>query len=348
MKGTLPYCTLFNAAYLARGLAMYNSLTKVCDDFHLYVFAFDDSTYKYFQEAGLPHLTVISLKEFEDSELLRIKGSRTAGEYCWTCTPSTILYCIEKFGLDHCTYIDADMIFYHDPRVLNEEVQSNSVMITEHRYTPEYDQSATSGIYCVQYVLFKNDERGLKVLRWWRDACIDWCYNRLEEGKFGDQKYLDDWTSRFEGVHVMKHEGGGVAPWNMQQYALKSNDQVLMVKNHNSGISSSLIFVHFHGVRFYREEVVEFTGAGYSLSVSWKDLIFRPYALSLFELAVDVQKRAYYIRDANGVSDITKRGHFSNGIAIFKRNVFEYLRYVAGRSGSFRKFENHVYHRSEL
>jgi hypothetical protein len=182
MKSTLNYCTLFNSAYLARGLALYESLSRVCDQFQLYVFAFDDASFEYLKYKKLPNLTVISLHEFEDQELLRIKPTRTAGEYCWTCTPSTILYCIEHYNLDHCTYIDADMIFYSNPIVLNEEAGNRSVIITEHRYTPEYDQSATSGIYCVQYVLFKNDDAGMEVLRWWRNACIEWCYNRAEDG----------------------------------------------------------------------------------------------------------------------------------------------------------------------
>ena len=111
-----------------------------------------------------------------------------------------------------------------------------SVLITEHRYTKEYDQSRTSGIYCVQFMTFKNDKNGMEALNWWRNACIEWCYSRFENGKFGDQKYLDDWLNRFKGVHSLKNLGGGVAPWNIQQYDLSKKE-------------FELIFYHFHGFK---------------------------------------------------------------------------------------------------
>lgn len=348
MTETLNYCTLFNSAYLARGLAMYESLIRVCPDFHLYVFAFDDATYNFFKTSDLPHLTVISLNEFEDQDLLKVKPARTAGEYCWTCTPSTILYCLQKFHLTHCTYIDADMIFYSNPAILNEEAKNASVMITEHRYTAAYDQSATSGIYCVQYVLFRNDDRGLIALRWWRDACLEWCYNRLEDGKFGDQKYLDDWTTRFEGVHVLRHEGGGVAPWNLQQYKLISNDSGLFIQGRTASGSVRLVFFHFHGLRFYRPDVVEFSGAGYSIGTVWKELIFKPYAMLLFSLGEKIANGNHGISNANGMADGQYTTHAAQRFALAGTNFANRLRYILGRRPVFRKLENHVYRRDEL
>ena len=97
MATKLNFCTLFNSTYLSRGLVMYDSLLKNCDDFHLYVFAFDDKTNEYLRSQELKNVTVISLSEFEDPDLLRVKPTRTAGEYCWTSTSSTILYCINNF-----------------------------------------------------------------------------------------------------------------------------------------------------------------------------------------------------------------------------------------------------------
>ncbi|MFL5763688.1 MAG: glycosyl transferase [Bacteroidia bacterium] len=287
----LNFCTLFNSNYLSRGLVMYESLLKNCHDFHLYIFAFDDKSYEFLKNGSYPHLTVISLKEFEDSELLRIKPTRTAAEYCWTCTASTILYSIKTFGLDNCTYIDADMRFYSDPSVLINEMGENSVLITEHRYTKEHDQSATSGKYCVQFVTFKNDPRGMTVLNWWRNACIDWCYDRMEDGKFGDQKYLDDWTTRFEGVHELKHPGGGIAPWNVQQYTFEEKGNEITGTEISTGKTFKAVFFHFHGLKLYRNRMVMLTGMEYGLSREVKKIFYEPYVKELEKAKLEINSK---------------------------------------------------------
>lgn len=265
------YCTLFDRNYVTRGLAMYESLKKHCVDFHLYIFAFDDQSYSLLKKLNLESITVISLKEFEDEVLLKIKSDRTAAEYCWTSTPAIIKYSIETFNLESCTYLDADLYFFSNPSILIEEMGSKSVLITEHRYTKKYDQSAKSGIYCVQFMTFKNDEEGLKVLNWWREACLDWCYARHEDGKFGDQKYLDDWTVRFKGiVHVLENLGGGVAPWNIQQYNLSDKN-------------FKLIFYHFHYFKLLENNKVEL--GIYKLQDRDIRLLYIPYIKHLKEIS---------------------------------------------------------------
>ena len=42
----LNFCTLFDSYYLDKGLALYLSLKKVCDNFRLYVFCFDDVAFQ--------------------------------------------------------------------------------------------------------------------------------------------------------------------------------------------------------------------------------------------------------------------------------------------------------------
>lgn len=249
---TLFFCTLFDSNYAAYGLSMYESLAKRCRDFHLYIFALCDNSCQLLKTRAYAHVTVVSLSEFEDEALLRIKPTRTRAEYCWTCASSAIWYCLIKLGLPHCTYCDADIYFYADPRILIGEMGGSSVLITEHRYFPRYDQTKTSGKYCVQFMTFKNDERGVKVLKWWRNACLEWCYNRFENGKFGDQKYLDDWPSRFDGIHVLQHIGGGVAPWNLQRYHFKKDGDCITLSERSKGPNAAdtlVVFFHFHTVK---------------------------------------------------------------------------------------------------
>lgn len=340
----LNFCTLFNSAYLSRGLALYNSLKAHCHDFQLYVFAFDDPCYKYLNEIDLPGLKAISLQEFEDNKLLQVKPGRTAAEYCWTCTPSTVLYCIEKFGLDNCTYLDADMIFYSNPSVLIEEMGERSVLITEHRYTARYDQSATSGIYCVQFVSFKNNDEGMKVLRWWRDACLDWCYNRFEDGKFGDQKYLDNWTKQFKGVHVMRHEGGGVAPWNVQQYNIRRASSGIELLNKKTGKRFPLIFFHFHSLKFFLDNVILFCDTGYDLSGPVQKLIYAPYVKELKRCSDLIQSKD---KDLNENGAYTNSpfppGWFKSIRMYYRRNLQAGIRNVFGTK-ILSQLRNHYYH----
>jgi len=251
------FCTLFDTHYISRGITMYSSLEKHCADFHIYIFAFNDKALHILKSLQLKHATIISLQEFEDEKLLKVKPTRSIGEYCWTSTSSTILYVIEKYKVENCTYLDADLYFYSSPKPIFDELGTNSILLTEHRYTKLHNKSKTAGKYCVQFITFKNDERGLKALRWWRERCLEWCFAYYEDGKFGDQLYLEDWTERFEGVHVMKHLGGGLAAWNIQQYDIFENNDKLFGKEKGGGEVFEVIFYHFHYLRFFTDNKIE-------------------------------------------------------------------------------------------
>jgi len=285
------FCTLFDSRYLSRGLAMYESLTGRTPDSHLYIFAFDSIALEILRSLKLPQATIVSLAEFEDPELLRVKPTRSAVEYCWTCTPSIIRYCIQTYGLDMCTYVDADTFFFADCSPLLSEMGVADALITEHRYTPGHDQSATSGIYNVQFMPFRATPRGLAILEWWRDACLESCELKPEEGKCGDQKYLDDWTERFTGVHVLQHLGGGVAPWNVQQYTFRKSDGKIIGLRMADQQPFDLIFYHYHALRVLDNGVVQPTSAGFSFDASVMQYIYLPYIAHLAGIAERLRAR---------------------------------------------------------
>ncbi|MFO1525296.1 MAG: hypothetical protein U1F16_04895 [Turneriella sp.] len=286
MQKTYNYCTLFNSKYLSRGLALHKSLIRVGASFRLFILAMDDATANTLRNLRLAHTKVVTLAKFEDSELKVIKQARTFQEYCWTCTPSIIKYCIETFKLPECTYLDADIYFFSDPEILQREFQTKSVLITEHRYHPDYDYSGTSGRFCVQYVSFRNDAAGLEALNWWRNACNVWCFAYYQDGKFGDQMYLNDWPARFKRVHILRHLGGGVAPWNLSSFDVDEIGKKVMIREKKKQSVHQLIFYHFHDFRF------DATGnwfhnsgfPGYHIGRDAYRLIYAPYLRTLFSL----------------------------------------------------------------
>ena len=271
---------------------MYESLLKNSHDFHLYIFPFDDKSESILRTMNLRNVSIVSLSEFENESLLAVKSTRTKGEYCWTCTSSTILYCLNTYQLDHCTYIDADLYFFGNPNILVDEMNENSVLITEHRYSPKYNQAIKRGIYCVQFITFKNTNEGLAALKWWCEKCLEWCYSRLEDGKFGDQKYLDDWTVRFKGVHVLEHLGGGVAPWNVQQYSLAEDHDKISIRANSK--PADLIFYHFHYVKFYKDDKVDL--GNYILSTDVRRILYKRYIMDILKVENDLAQRFQFNR----------------------------------------------------
>jgi len=279
---TYNFCTLFDRNYFYKGLAMYNSLlANSTVDFNLWILCMDDLTYELLQKMNLPKIKLVSLKEFESPELLKVKAERGLAEYSWTCASNFTWFLVQEHPeIEMITYLDADLYFFSDPKILLDELGDKDVMITEHRYTRKYNQALASGKYCVQSMVFKNNPNGLAVLDWWRLAVLDWCYAQLDNGRFGDQKYLDDWLTRFHGIHELQHLGGGVAPWNVQQYdfLVKNNKIYGQVKKQSD--KWPLVFYHFHSFCIISSQSY-FPVRGYDLSKNVRTLIYEPYFKAL-------------------------------------------------------------------
>jgi hypothetical protein len=283
---TRHFCTLFDQNYVFKAVALHRSLVRHCPSFELTAFCFDDEARRIVDALELPHVSTVSLAELEafDAELLSVKGDRTQVEYMWTSTPCLPRYMLAaKPDIDEITYLDADLMFFSDPEPIFEEMADASVLITPHRFSRELGHHAINGIYNVQFMTFRRDDRGLEALNWWRDRCIEWCYYRFEDGKLGDQKYLDDWPERFEGVHVSRHKGCGLAPWNITQFDVHETADGIYVDE------DPLIFFHYHRVRMLATGGYLWRPPGYYISAENRRLVYDPYLEELDRSVVQVR-----------------------------------------------------------
>jgi hypothetical protein len=258
---------------------MFESLNDHSSDFHLFIFAFDGITNEILISLNLNKVTIVSLEEFETPELKEVKKERSKAEYCWTCTPSIIYHVLKNYNASDCTYIDSDLLFYSDPAVLLSELDQHkkNVLVTEHRfsYLPRLYEEKRAGRFCVQFLTFRNEESSLKILDKWRKQCINWCYARYEEGKFGDQRYLDEWPEIYSNIQILQHSGGGIAPWNLQQYIFIKNGESITGKVKKTGTAFEVVFYHFQYVKFL--ENGSYDVGWYLISSHIKKLFYKPY-----------------------------------------------------------------------
>jgi hypothetical protein len=238
------YCTYFDHNYLPRGLALYESLRRHAPDFELWVLCLSRQCHEWLTQRNLPGIRAIALDEFEraDPELLRAKQNRSIVEYYFTCSPSLPLFVFAQAPQANLvTYLDSDLYFFRDPEPVFAEMGARSIAIIAHRFPPALRHLEETGVYNVGWVSFRRDAAARACLDWWRARCLEWCYDRMEPGRYADQKYLDQWPALFQGVATLANKGANLAPWNLANYQVRFRDGRVRVDD------DELVFFHFHG-----------------------------------------------------------------------------------------------------
>jgi len=287
------YCTYFDRNYLVKALALVTSLNEhEKSPFRIFAICLDEVTLLLLQQQPPLNVIPISISDIEQNDLplLTARSNRTIVEYYWTLTPTIILRVLEQVPSGECvTYLDADLFFFSTPQPIFDEFQTDSVLIHGHNFSPAQQYLEVHGKYNVGLLCFRHDPQGLEVLKNWREQCNAWCYDRREEGKYGDQLYLDEWPAKFEGIHVLQHPGAGVAPWNHEQYVFsEESDGTPHINN------QPLIFYHFHALSMISSPdiVIPARHLNYPVTEDVLKLCVTPY-LAALEAAMGSLQKVY-------------------------------------------------------
>lgn len=273
--GIMRYFTaIFDKNYLVQGLTVFRSLQRYYkeDEFIYYPLCMDDEAFDLIRKMAIPNLVPVHVDALNSSETLPIREKTTRGQYCWVSQPLVCRYLLDHYELDHITYLESDSLFFASPEHIFEEIGDGSVSLVPHRYSPAYDQTKTSGVFCVQFNLFRNDEPSRRVLDYWKDSCF--LYDKSRPKAYPGQTSLDAWTD-FDGVKVVDQLGAGLAPWNVQQYEISNRDGQVYVND------DPLVFYHYHQFSFYQDGDIDL--GYYALTNQVIDEIYRPYMVELEE-----------------------------------------------------------------
>lgn len=276
------FCTFFNKNYLLQGLSLYKSLAQHCEDFFFYIIALDEVVPEVVKKLKYPNITVIPLAELETEELLAGKERASKWQYVGVIQPFVCEYCLKVFKLDAVTYVDADIMFFSSPEPIFAELGGDLISIVPHRYSPEHNREETSGIYCVQFNTFYNDERSKKALAYWEKDCFKYTKDRPEY--FPGQLSLDNWEKDLAGIKSIQNIGAGAAPWNIENYTVQKVDDEIMLND------EKLIFYHFH--QFGWNPKGEYHYCSYALPDVVIELIYQEYTKIIEKVEADIRQIA--------------------------------------------------------
>jgi len=242
------FCTYFDIDYLIRGLALHESLSKNCDNFTLYVLALDERVKLFFAKNHFANIIVVEIKDLENFEprLVNLKIERKQIDFIFTLTPILIKYTahVSMNSTSYIHYVDADIYFYADFENYVKLLNNSDVAIVPHNYNILISKFYRKyGNFNVGVVSFKKTETSRKTLDWWADACIDWCHDFPDSGRYADQGYLDNFPSiqgnfNFFHFHGLKLIGLKVVPNHVQYLsAFRGNTKKYI---YNSYISKML------------------------------------------------------------------------------------------------------------
>lgn len=297
------YATYFDSGYLPRALTLIESLRQHGDHSEIWILCLDDQSFDYLNSAAIEGVHLYTLQEIEtaEPELLTVKSRRSRTEYIFTVGP-TFLSQVLKNNLkpnDVLIYLDADLYFFDDPKLVLNELGDHSVGIIEHRYPDKLQKKlAKYGRFNVGWVGFRNNVEGNAVLDWWAECCLEWCSDAPQnDGRYADQGYLNTFPD-FSGVTILNSPGLNLAPWNTATHQLTHTVAGVQVDG------CPLVFFHFHGIRdtkrwYITSQLVYGSSASHALIRE----IYAPYLKHLHT----TERRVHVtLRQANATS--AKRG----------------------------------------
>ncbi len=265
------FCVILSKYRLYQGIALYQSLNDHYTNFKMFILCVDHEAYQICNELHLTNAVILKDEELSDERLVAAKQNRKLNEYCWTLKPAFIEYVLNKYDfIDTAIYIDADIYFFNDPSPILKNQTDHCVLLSEHDYIKRNSLiELNCGKYNSGFIVFRRRATSFDALKWWKEKCIAWCGTRVIPGRFGDQKYLEQMPSLFQGVSSITTPGVNIAPWNEKKHKFSIKNQKVLINKTN------LICYHFCGFRLINKN-------SFALLMSKQNaIIYSPYITAI-------------------------------------------------------------------
>ncbi|WP_303317369.1 hypothetical protein Q4Q34_01170 [Flavivirga abyssicola] len=247
--------TICSNNYLAQAKVLGDSLLQkdpnykfvigLCDEFS------DAIDYTFFENIEIIPVAKINIYCFEEI----IKKYHIV-ELNTSIKPSFFKYFIEKYDdLESIIYFDPDIQIFNDFYSIEEFLKVNDILLTPHilkpvsvdNLKPVENTFLNFGIYNLGFIALNPKSKNTsKLLNWWEERTLKIGFDKVCDGLFVDQLWINLVPLFFDKVKIIRELGFNVAPWNLhERNNIKKIDQGYLMED-----NSKLIFYHFSSYNY--------------------------------------------------------------------------------------------------
>jgi hypothetical protein len=247
--------TLCSNNYLAQAKVLIDSLNKHNRLFKLVIGLVDELNdevdYSFFSPA-----TVIPVKELDLPNLPELYRKYNIVELNTCVKPTFFKYLKKRYNASNIIYLDPDIKVFSSLNPLLQDFNCFDILLTPHILTPipqddfmpQESIFLNHGIYNLGFIGLNMASHIVSdFLNWWEERTFSLGFNRLSEGLFVDQLWINLVPLLYPKVKIIREFGYNMAPWNLhERIIIDDNDNSSIVLNDNS----QLTFYHFSSYCF--------------------------------------------------------------------------------------------------
>ena len=239
------FAIVISKYYVSRCITLIESILDY--NVKIYVLCFDDQTSKLlnkFKRSDKVEIIKYNKIVSFDKTLKKIIKPRKLIDKIVTSRPVFLKFLYKKYFIKNIFLLDSDIYFFSNPQILIKHVRKFSVAYCKHNFSKNsLELSNKYGKYNGGFVYAKFNREGIIFLKKWSNLCKKWCEFDSSDGKFSDQKYLEQLKLETKNIKILNNPEINLAPWNLEGKKIQLKNNQIFVNN------KKLIFFHFHGLR---------------------------------------------------------------------------------------------------
>jgi hypothetical protein len=283
------YVTVCDRAFIPRLKVLHASMVRHCAPFTLNVLPWDDDVTAWAEgpNAG----GVVAHPELAEAWMTcKLPGPpRTLHERMWSARGDLTALLLRGGVVDSVCQLDADLYFFSSPEPLFEQVELHQAPMG---LMPHYFACAAEGLpgithesHAELYGVHNSGSvimRDAEIARRWADMTRAWCYFRAEDGKFADQKFLEE-LSLIRGASILP-PWAFPGPWTSKKFAPSQAAAIGPDEpRHGPSVAGgTLVAWHFSSLRMSPGgEVTQYANPEYALAEETIRVVYEPYVREL-------------------------------------------------------------------